>query len=49
MTLLTLYVLIGATLSLQEARGERPSFSLALLWPMAVMVMVLGELEWEGA
>lgn len=48
MTLITLYALIGATLSLLEAQGRRPSFSLVCLWPMAVMVVVLGELEWEG-
>lgn len=47
MTLLTLYALIGATLSLHEAQGWRPSFSLACLWPMAVVVMVLGELKLE--
>jgi hypothetical protein len=42
MTLLTLYALIGATMSLIESQGRCPSASLAVLWPLALVAIVGG-------
>lgn len=42
MTLLTLYALIGVSMSLIESQGRRPSASLAILWPLAIVAVVGG-------
>ena len=36
------YLLIGMCFSLVESRGGRPSVSLALLWPIALVPVVCG-------
>lgn len=36
------YLLIGLCFSLVDSRGGRPSVSLALLWPMALVPVFCG-------
>jgi formate hydrogenlyase subunit 3/multisubunit Na+/H+ antiporter MnhD subunit len=42
MTFLTLYILIGLYFTLIEAQGQRPSFELIWLWPMALVSAFFG-------
>lgn len=49
MTALYTYLLTGLCFSLIESQGRRPSFSLTLLWPMALVAIsgsvFLGDVE----
>lgn len=42
MHLLTLYLLIGLSFTLIESQGQRPSFDLIWLWPMALVSVFCG-------